>query len=124
MIREEARQDRWEICGPRTEDRDALRLPQPLGHNIAASQSFQGKAEHLYRESAGGRNQARQPGGGANGGPDMHAKTGSMTGISSLSGFLMVKSGRLLVFAVMVDSYPASGSDLNRWQDDLLPAKY
>ncbi|WP_192930688.1 D-alanyl-D-alanine carboxypeptidase [Deinococcus sp. AJ005] len=54
----------------------------------------------------------------------MHAKTGSMTGISSLSGFLMVKSGRLLVFAVMVDSYPASGSDLNRWQDDLLPAKY
>lgn len=53
-------------------------------------------------------------------GLDVRAKTGSMTGVSSLSGFLMASSGRLLIFTFMMDNYPADVSDLNRWQDELL----
>lgn len=48
------------------------------------------------------------------------AKTGSMTGIASLSGYLRAASGRDLVFSMMMDNYPGSISDLQRLQDALL----
>ena len=55
-------------------------------------------------------------------GLDVRAKTGSMTGISSLSGFVTAKSGRVLTFTLMMDNYPSVLSELNRWQDELVQA--
>lgn len=57
-----------------------------------------------------------------NSGLDVRAKTGSMTGISSLTGFLTAKTGRVLVFTILMDNYPAGISDLTRWQDEMLKA--
>lgn len=41
----------------------------------------------------------------------VHAKTGSLPGVTSLAGTLLTQSGRLLAFAVMADATGASGQD-------------
>ena len=53
-------------------------------------------------------------------GLDVRAKTGSMTGISSLSGYMTTDSGRILVVVMLMDNYVGAGSDLRRLQDALL----
>jgi serine-type D-Ala-D-Ala carboxypeptidase/endopeptidase (penicillin-binding protein 4) len=53
-------------------------------------------------------------------GLDVRAKTGSMTGISSLSGYMTTASGRILVVVMLMDNYVGPGSDLRRLQDALL----
>jgi serine-type D-Ala-D-Ala carboxypeptidase/endopeptidase (penicillin-binding protein 4) len=55
-------------------------------------------------------------------GLDVRAKTGSMTGISSLSGYMTTDSGRILVVVMLMDNYVGAGSDLRRLQDALLLA--
>jgi serine-type D-Ala-D-Ala carboxypeptidase/endopeptidase (penicillin-binding protein 4) len=55
-------------------------------------------------------------------GLDVRAKTGSMTGISSLSGYMTTDSGRILVVVMLMDNYVGAGSDLRRLQDELLLA--
>jgi serine-type D-Ala-D-Ala carboxypeptidase/endopeptidase (penicillin-binding protein 4) len=55
-------------------------------------------------------------------GLDVRAKTGSMTGISSLSGYMTTDSGRVLVVVMLMDNYVGAGSDLRRLQDALLLA--
>lgn len=50
----------------------------------------------------------------------VYAKTGTMTGVSSLSGFMRAASGRDLVFSVLMDNYPGPTGDLRRLQDDLV----
>jgi serine-type D-Ala-D-Ala carboxypeptidase/endopeptidase (penicillin-binding protein 4) len=55
-------------------------------------------------------------------GLDVRAKTGSMTGISSLSGYMTTDSGRILVVVMLMDNYVGVGSDLRRLQDALLVA--
>lgn len=57
-----------------------------------------------------------------NAGLDVRAKTGSMTGISSLSGYMTTDSGRILVVVMLMDNYVGAGSDLRRLQDALLEA--
>jgi serine-type D-Ala-D-Ala carboxypeptidase/endopeptidase (penicillin-binding protein 4) len=52
----------------------------------------------------------------------VRAKTGSMTGISSLSGYMTTDSGRILVVVMLMDNYVGAGSDLRRLQDALLLA--
>jgi serine-type D-Ala-D-Ala carboxypeptidase/endopeptidase (penicillin-binding protein 4) len=53
-------------------------------------------------------------------GLDVRAKTGSMTGVSSLSGYMTTDSGRILVFVMLMDNYVGPGGDLRRLQDALL----
>ncbi len=55
-------------------------------------------------------------------GLEVRAKTGSMTGISSLSGYMTTDSGRILVVVMLMDNYVGAGSDLRRLQDVLLEA--
>jgi serine-type D-Ala-D-Ala carboxypeptidase/endopeptidase (penicillin-binding protein 4) len=55
-------------------------------------------------------------------GLDVRAKTGSMTGVSSLSGYMTTDSGRILVFVMLMDNYVGLGGDLRRLQDALLGA--
>ncbi|MGY2289381.1 D-alanyl-D-alanine carboxypeptidase/D-alanyl-D-alanine endopeptidase [Pseudomonas sp. SDO528_S397] len=43
---------------------------------------------------------------------NLHAKTGSMEGVSSLSGYLTDANGRRLVFAMMSNNYAATGAQL------------
>lgn len=44
----------------------------------------------------------------------VHAKTGSLPGVTSLAGTVLTQSGRLLAFAVMADATGASGQDRPR----------
>jgi serine-type D-Ala-D-Ala carboxypeptidase/endopeptidase (penicillin-binding protein 4) len=55
-------------------------------------------------------------------GLEVRAKTGSMTGVSSLSGYMTTDSGRILVFVMLMDNYVGPGGDLRRLQDALLGA--
>lgn len=104
----------------------------PVGTALAPAEAFRQK-KNLFIESlpVAGTGEAT-PEAKANGGTlrnrlkdtglDVRAKTGSMTGISSLSGFITAKSGRVLAFTMMMNHYPAGTSDLSRWQDALLRA--
>ncbi|MBB5365858.1 D-alanyl-D-alanine carboxypeptidase/D-alanyl-D-alanine endopeptidase [Deinococcus humi] len=102
----------------------------PLGTVLPPAEAFELR-QNAFIESlpVAGTGDAN-PEAGANGGTlrnrlkgtglDVRAKTGSMTGVSSLSGFLVANSGRLLIFTFLMDNYPTGVNDLNRWQDELL----
>ena len=53
-------------------------------------------------------------------GLDVRAKTGTLPGVSALSGYLTTRSGRILIFSLMMDGYPGPASDLRDLQDRLL----
>ena len=102
----------------------------PLGTALPPAEAFELKQNAFIESLAvAGTGEATLEA-GANGGTlrnrlkdtglDVRAKTGSMTGVSSLSGFLVANSGRLLIFTFMMDNYAGGLSDLNRWHDELL----
>ncbi|MCA0270177.1 MAG: D-alanyl-D-alanine carboxypeptidase/D-alanyl-D-alanine-endopeptidase [Bacteroidetes bacterium] len=54
----------------------------------------------------------------------VHAKTGTLTGASALSGYLTTATGRTLVFSLMANQYSAYASQARRAQDSVLTLLY
>lgn len=55
-------------------------------------------------------------------GLEVWSKTGSMTGCASLSGYVRAKSGKVIIFSLLMDSYPGPIRDLRNLQDALVKA--
>jgi D-alanyl-D-alanine carboxypeptidase/D-alanyl-D-alanine-endopeptidase (penicillin-binding protein 4) len=53
----------------------------------------------------------------------VRAKTGTLSGVSALSGEVVTADGRLLVFAIMADGVPAGARDASRAALDRIAAK-
>ena len=53
---------------------------------------------------------------------NLHAKTGSLTGISSLSGYVRTAAGRPLVFAMVTNSYLAGAAAIRALEDRVVLA--
>lgn len=50
----------------------------------------------------------------------IYAKTGSLTGVAALSGYLVTKKGHLLIFSVLVNNYTGSGVAVRRQMEKLI----
>jgi D-alanyl-D-alanine carboxypeptidase/D-alanyl-D-alanine-endopeptidase (penicillin-binding protein 4) len=50
----------------------------------------------------------------------VRAKTGTMTGVSNLAGFLHTEEGDILAFSLLMDAYAGQASTLRRLQDGIL----
>lgn len=50
---------------------------------------------------------------------NLHGKTGSMTGVNSLSGYVTTKGGKKLVFSILVNGYAESSKIMTELQDQI-----
>jgi D-alanyl-D-alanine carboxypeptidase/D-alanyl-D-alanine-endopeptidase (penicillin-binding protein 4) len=50
---------------------------------------------------------------------NVHAKTGTLAGVSSLSGYVSAKNGNLITFAIMMQNYVEKSSVARRFQDKI-----
>ena len=50
---------------------------------------------------------------------DVHAKTGTLSGVSSLSGYLTSKSGHIISFSIFEQNYVRSSSKAREMQDNI-----
>jgi D-alanyl-D-alanine carboxypeptidase/D-alanyl-D-alanine-endopeptidase (penicillin-binding protein 4) len=50
----------------------------------------------------------------------IYAKTGSLSGVMALSGYLVTRTSRLLIFSVLVNNYSGSGTAVRRKVESLL----
>ncbi|MFC4454420.1 D-alanyl-D-alanine carboxypeptidase/D-alanyl-D-alanine-endopeptidase [Deinococcus sonorensis] len=104
----------------------------PLGTELAPEAAFRQRANLLIEslpqagtgtatEQAtleGGTLAARLPG------LDVRAKTGTLVGASSLSGYVTTRSGRVLIFSILMDQYAGYGQSLRQLQDRIVTLLY
>jgi len=50
---------------------------------------------------------------------NVHAKTGTLAGVSSLSGYVSAKNGNLITFAIMMQNFVEKNSVARRFQDKI-----
>ncbi len=57
---------------------------------------------------------------------NVHAKTGTLNGVSNLSGYVTVKNGHLIAFSIMIQNFAGKSSTARYFQDKIceLLAKY
>ncbi len=55
---------------------------------------------------------------------DLWGKTGTMTGVSGLAGFLKTKSGRIIVFSIFENNYMKAKSDPKAFENDVVSYLY
>jgi len=51
---------------------------------------------------------------------NIHAKTGSMTGVRSISGYLTTRDGQPTAFSILANNYTVSGSEIGKLEDEVL----
>jgi serine-type D-Ala-D-Ala carboxypeptidase/endopeptidase (penicillin-binding protein 4) len=56
--------------------------------------------------------------------PYVYAKTGTLSNIFNLSGFIITKSGKRLIFSYMNNNYPVSSSDIKKEMEVVLKKAY
>jgi len=89
-------------------------------YNLITPRYLSGVLQQLYREQPRERLFSLFPAGGISGtltdwyrGPDgkpfVFAKSGSMSGVQCLSGYLVAKSGKVLIFSFMHNNFVGSG---------------
>ena len=50
---------------------------------------------------------------------NVHAKTGTIKGVSNLSGYVTAKNGHLLVFSIMIQNFVEEYSKARKFQDKI-----
>ena len=50
---------------------------------------------------------------------NVHAKTGSLSGASSLSGYLHSANGHLIAFSIIINNFPGSSKPARMFEDDI-----
>lgn len=51
---------------------------------------------------------------------NIHAKTGSMTGVRSISGYLTTHDGEPIAFSILANNYTCPGSEIGKLEDEVL----
>ncbi|KAB2852787.1 MAG: hypothetical protein F9K42_01930 [Ignavibacterium sp.] len=55
---------------------------------------------------------------------NVHAKTGTLTGVSSLSGYLTSKNKHLLAFSIILQNFVGSSSTAKKLEDEICKIIY
>ena len=50
----------------------------------------------------------------------VHAKTGSLTGVNCISGYVTMKNGTMAAFSIMVNHFTCDNADVRQMQDDII----
>ena len=55
---------------------------------------------------------------------NVHAKTGSMTRVKNLAGYLQTRSGKWIIFCFMANNYDCGGAKVKVIQEEVLKLLY
>ena len=50
---------------------------------------------------------------------NVHAKTGTLSGVSTLAGYLTTKDNHMVAFSIMMQNYVGSSAKAKKWQDEI-----
>jgi D-alanyl-D-alanine carboxypeptidase/D-alanyl-D-alanine-endopeptidase (penicillin-binding protein 4) len=52
----------------------------------------------------------------------VHAKTGSLTGVNCISGYITMKNGTIAAFSIMINHFTCTNADVRQLEDDIIEA--